>query len=253
MLRGARGIGMAIGGTTVRRAPGKRPFIVRALRALWRLATDRAYRRATWAVRTAPKAAFQPFNNTRPDRYPRVFAFVQSRLGAASETALLSFGCSTGDEVFSLRRYFPRATIKGIDANKANIAVCRRRARRTGDPRVGFARATSVREEPAVSYDAIFCMAVLRHGSLTADAARCDHLIRFEDFATAVAEFDRCLKPGGFLAVVSSNFRFSDTATSANYETVLRRRTPAPLVRFGSDNARLAPSDEEEVVFRKLP
>ena len=39
---------------------------------------------------------------------------------------------------------------------------------------------------------------------------RCDHLIRFEDFARAVADFERCLKPGGLLIIRHSNFRLRD-------------------------------------------
>lgn len=238
--------------TMAQRGTGRRPFIVRAARALRRFVTDRKYRNAIWARWTAPKEAFQPFNNTRQDRYPRIFAFMQAELGEASEVALLSFGCSTGEEVVSLRHYFPRATIKGLDANAANIATCRRRAKLSRDDRIEFARATSVRDEPAERYDAIFCMAVLRHGGLAADAARCDHLIKFEDFARAVAEFDRCLKPGGFLAIANSNFRFTDTTTSANYKPMFRRRTTKPTVRFGPDNARVAFTNEEDAVFRKL-
>lgn len=243
---------MTIGDTPAQQAAGRRPFVVRALRALWRLATDRAYRNVMYARWFRPKAVFQPFNDTRPERYPPIFRCVQSRLGEDSAVRILSFGCSTGEEVLSLRRYFPRAFIKGIDVNPGNIAACIRRTRRSGDTRLVFETASSTAVEPAAAYDAIFCMAVLRHGGLTAESARCDHLIKFEDFATAVAEFDRCLKPGGLLVIVHSNFRFADTTTSANYKTVVQQGAPTPLVRFGSDNARVTPSDVEDVVFRKL-
>ena len=162
------------------------PFIIRAFRTLWRLVTDRAYRNVMWAVWFRPKAVFQPFNLTRPNRYPRISRFVQSSLGADSEVRILSFGCSTGDEVFSLRQYFPRATIKGIDVNPT------------------------------------------------------------------VADFNCCLKPGGFLVIVHSNFRFGDTATSAAFEPVLKRRPSAETPLFGSDNVRLPdPSGNVDVVFRK--
>jgi hypothetical protein len=79
----------------------KRPaFAVRAMRKLWRLAVDRPYRNLMWLYLFRPQGAFQPFNDTRADRYPRIFSFVQSEFGADSAIRILSFGCSTGEEVF---------------------------------------------------------------------------------------------------------------------------------------------------------
>jgi hypothetical protein len=87
----------------------KPPFLLRAVRWLWRLAADRVYRNVMWLYLVRPKGAFQPFNDTLDNRYPGIFEFAQAELGAASAIRILSYGCSTGDEVFSLRRYFPRA------------------------------------------------------------------------------------------------------------------------------------------------
>jgi 2-polyprenyl-3-methyl-5-hydroxy-6-metoxy-1,4-benzoquinol methylase len=235
------------------RPAGKRPpFAVRALRFLWRLATDRPYRNVMAAFWFKPKAVFQPFNTTRPERYPAVFRFVRSTLADGSDVRILSFGCSTGDEVFSLRRHFPQAFIKGIDVNPGNIAVCKRRARRAGDTRLAFETAGSTAGEPAATYDAIFCMAVLRHGGLAAaDVTRCDHLIRFEDFAATVAGFDRCLKPGGLLAIRHSNFRLGDTPTGTNFTPLLRRPASWTTPLFGPDNVRVETPDQVDVVFGK--
>ena len=102
----------------------------------------------------------------------------------------------------------------------------------------------------------IFCMAVLRHGSLgNPGVTRCDHLIRFEDFAKAVADFERCLKPGGLLVIRNSNFRLCDTAAATAFETLLTvpfgeraRRTPI----FGPDNCLMDGVDYPDTVFRKL-
>jgi 2-polyprenyl-3-methyl-5-hydroxy-6-metoxy-1,4-benzoquinol methylase len=162
------------------------PIPVRAIRWLWRLAVDRVYPNVMWIYIFKPNGAFQPFNDTFEDRYPRIFEFVQGELGATSEIRILSYGCSTGDEVFSLRRYLSRAIIRGVDINPGNIAVCRRRFKKSPDAHITFATAHSTAAEPSGTYDAIFCMAVLRHGSLgLPGVTRCDHLIRFEDFARA--------------------------------------------------------------------
>lgn len=187
------------------------------------------------------------------DRYPVIFSFVQSTLGRDSAIKILSYGCSTGEEVFSLRNYFPHATIKGIDINAANIAVCRRRLSAAPGARITFERAASSAQESSAAYDAIFCMAVLRHGSLgLAGVTRCDPLLRFEDFARAVADFDRCLKPGGLLIIRHSHFRLCDAPVGARFETILRVPLGAqkPFL-FGPDNRLLTDCEYPDTVFRK--
>jgi SAM-dependent methyltransferase len=238
-------------------SPGtKRPaFAVRAARSLWRLVFDRSYRNLMWLRLLPPTGLFQPFNDTRADRYPKIFGFVQSTLDAASEIRILSYGCSTGEEVFSLRGYFPHAVIKGIDINAGNIAVCRRRLKEKPDVAMSFESASSIEAEPAAVYDAIFAMAVLRHGNLgLPGVTRCDHLIRFDEFARAVEAFKRCLKPGGLLVIRHSNFRLCDAPAGAAFETILRvknaetaRNTPI----FGPNNLLMAGVEYPDTVFRK--
>jgi SAM-dependent methyltransferase len=234
---------------------GRAPFAVRAARKLWRLAVDRPYRNLMWLYLFRPRGAFQPFNDTEADRYPGVFSFVQSELGGDNAPRILSFGCATGEEVFSLRTYFPRAVIKGIDINPGNIGVCRRRLRQAADAAITFETASSTRAEPAASYDAIFCMAVLRHGSLgLPGVTRCDHLLHFEDFAQAVQDFARCLKSGGLLVIRHSNFRLCDAPAAACFETILRVPTAAGAKKtplFGPDNRLMEADEYPDTVFRK--
>jgi 2-polyprenyl-3-methyl-5-hydroxy-6-metoxy-1,4-benzoquinol methylase len=228
------------------------PYPIRVMRKLWRFAIDRPYRKAIWLYLLRPVGAFQPFNDTKHDRYPVIFSFVQSVLGGDSAVRILSYGCSTGEEVFSLRQYFPSAVIKGIDINRANIAVCRRRLKRSPDAGLSFAVAPSTTAEPSAGYDAIFCMAVLRHDKLGRPGViRCDHLIRFEDFAHAVTDCERCLKPGGLLIIRHSNFRFCDAPIAQAFETILRLPHNAKTPLFGSDNRLLASGGYLDTVFRK--
>ncbi len=196
----------------VRRALSRR---ARACRALLGFA-------AAQTGKSCLPGQFQPYNHTLPDRYPWLFQFAAHALANRSDTRILSFGCSEGDEVFALASYFPGATIKGIDINPANIASCTARLREGSPARLSFAEAATTQEEPASAYDALFCLAVLCNGDLTnARARRCDPVITFDAFERLVADFARCLKPGGLLFLHTTNFRFCDTVVSTGFDVVL--------------------------------
>lgn len=213
-------------------------------------------RRSEWELqRGKPDNLFQPFNETSFNRYPRIFHFTCEKLLDNDALRILSYGCSTGEEVFCLMKYFPRAEITGLDINPYNIAVCRRKWEQARSPRIRFQLASSPDAEADAYYDAIFCMAVLRHGELGATKPeRCDHLIRFDDFERMVVGFERILKPGGCLVIRHSNFRFTDTCVAARFDIVLRleaeradERTPI----YGRDNRLLPDVVYNDVVFRK--
>jgi hypothetical protein len=119
------------------------------------------------------------------------------------------------------------------------------------DAGISFETAGSTVGEPSAHYDAIFCMAVLRHGALADPGIECcDHLIRFEDFAAAVADFSPCLKPGGLLVIRFSNFRLADAPAGKDFECILAVDSP-PVSIFGPDNRRLSGVTYPDTVFRK--
>lgn len=201
-----------------------------------------------------PKNLFQPYNTTKFDRYPGIFAFISKKLQDVPNPRILSFGCSTGEEVFSLRQYFPGIEIVGIDINPRNIAVCRKKLAHYEDSLIHFKLSGSSENEPESFYDAIFCMSVFRHGDLGAsNAASCDHLIRFDEFEKMVADLCRCLMPGGYLIIRNSNFRFEDTIAAAKFDVMLRIkenfRADTPL--YGPDNKRLPDIPYNDVIFYK--
>lgn len=226
-----------------------------ALRFCYHFMRDGRFRADQVFRLTRQENRFQYRSVTADNRYPRIFQFVRGQLADRTGLRLLSFGCSTGEEVFTLRHYFPGATIKGIDINPRNIAICQDRLRRDRDSGMTFDLANSTEQEETAAYDAIFCMAVLRHGALAAPAApRCDHIIRFADFERIVGDFARCLRIGGLLVIRHSNFRFCDTAAAYGFETVLRLGTGQPVPDtplYGRDNRRLVGAVYDDVAFRK--
>lgn len=232
----------------------KIPGLVRLVR-LFRLCIYPA-RRSEWLLqRRNPENLFQPYGQTGFNRYPGIFSFITKRLSGTSAPRLLSFGCSTGEEVFTLRRYFPHAEIVGIDINPRSIAICNKKRASLFDEQLRFELAESTRDQPTACYDAVFCMAVLRHGNLGASRVEnCSDWIRFEDFEKMVTDFCRVLKPGAYLILRHSNFRFADTRIAAEFDVVLsdkihEARKDTPL--YGRDDRLLADAVDCDIVFRK--
>jgi len=217
-----------------------------------------SWRRVRFALarglRRPVEGRFQPYNHTLPDRYPWLFDFAANTVGDVEAPQLLSFGCSLGEEVFSLRRRLPTAVIKGIDIDAANIAACLARARRANDAQMAFEVGSSANNEPSDHYDAVFCLAVLCHGDLTVlGARRSDRLLRFEDFERTVVELARCVRPGGLLFLHTTNFRFCDTAAAQDFDVVLGARPDqlAPDVLFDREGRLMPGARYLPVGFRK--
>jgi SAM-dependent methyltransferase len=237
--------------------PRRRPFMLRAARFGWNFASDSDFRSVMLLRWKDPKNLFQPFTDTADDRYPDVFRFAREAIGDSVDRRILSFGCSTGEEVFTLRRYFPLASIKGLDVNGRSIAAAQNKLRRSGLSRIEFEEANSAAREPTAHYDAIFAMAVFRHGGLGATGrdGHCDHLIRFADFETILADLARVLRPGGVLFIANSNFRFGDTSSALSFETIFRSRelgANAATPIFDRDNRHIPDSDHSDIGFRKV-
>jgi 2-polyprenyl-3-methyl-5-hydroxy-6-metoxy-1,4-benzoquinol methylase len=197
---------------------------------------------------------FQPYNHTLPDRYPWLFQFAAAHLEDGHGVRILSFGCSRGEEVYSLRNYFPAAAITGIDIDPRNIDFCLARARAEESAGMTFVTAATTEGERTESYDAIFCLAVLCLADLTTSGAqRCDPHLRFENFERMVTDFSRCLKPGGLLLLHTTNFRFCDTAVARQFDVLLEAEPAqlAPDVQFDRDNTLMRGPRYCAVAFRK--
>ncbi|MDT0508008.1 class I SAM-dependent methyltransferase [Novosphingobium sp. MMS21-SN21R] len=196
----------------------------------------------------------QPYPTTFEDRYPAVFGALASRLSHISEPLILSYGCSDGSEVRSLRRWFPHAKIVGLDPNALMIAKARDHLSLHPDPGISYVEASSPNSLGDVQFDAILAMAVFRHGELERTLpASCATILPFDRFARAVEALDRHLKPGGWLSVWNAHFRFADTQTAQNYDAhalEYSRGEPQTLF-YGPDNRRIDGVEYADILFRK--
>src|SRR5208282_4382861 len=200
----------------LRKLPG-----YRAVRFVYRLVKSVESRNEALLSLRPPKGLYQPYGTTSADRYPDIFLEVCKLVGEGANVRILSFGCSTGEEAFSLREYFPEANIVGLDINPFNIAVCRFRRLKAADKKMNFTVAGSTAGEASASYDLVFAMAVFRHGDLNTSPPpqKCGHLLRFAEFEQSVADLARVLKPGGLLVIQYAMFRFGDTRAARCFET----------------------------------
>jgi 2-polyprenyl-3-methyl-5-hydroxy-6-metoxy-1,4-benzoquinol methylase len=191
-------------------------------------------------------------NDTSLDRYPQVFAYASELLGDASSDSLrlLSFGCSTGEECFSLRRYFPGAWIDGVDVNKKNIRVCRARNQ---DPKIRFDVSKANMQSSGPGYDAVFAMSVLCRWPQTESVESSAELYPFAKFDETVRRLDALVRPDGLLVICNTNFRFTDTITSERYEALcVPGLTSCGSVHlFSRDNRKLHDQSYPYCVFRK--
>ena len=233
----------------LRKLPG-----YRAARFAYRLVKSVESRNVALLLLRPPRGIFQPYGTTSADRYPEIFLEARRLVEGGASARILSFGCSTGEEVFSLRRYFPEASIVGLDINPFNIAACRFHRLKAGDKRMTFTVAGSTDREASASYDAIFAMAVFRHGDLNCSPPppESGHRIRFSEFERSVADLARVLKPGGLLVIQYAMFRFGDTRVAREFKTVFSAKLDKWDPLYGSDDCLLPNAEYPDVVFRKL-
>jgi SAM-dependent methyltransferase len=222
-----------------------------ALTLVKALAVGGERREAAVAIITRPKNLFQPFTTTSANRYPDELAVVADALDIRTPT-ILSFGCSTGEELLSLRAAFPGAFIQGIDVNPLAVRKARRRV--VGDERITVARGG---EAPVgAAYDVVLALAVFRHAALNEAPPSCARVLSFDDFERTITGLSKCVKPGGLLVLRHANFRFTDTTVAGDYEVVRTGYASAgegglPTPLYGRDDRLIGTGPRDDGIYRK--
>jgi SAM-dependent methyltransferase len=190
---------------------------------------------------------------TARSRYPALFAFVAERLH--HQGRVLSFGCSEGHEVFTLAHdHFDRSIIVGIDVNRDALDKARQILE---DPAAhGYSirgNTISFHENNGADlgrFDCIFAMSVLCRHPAPRNIRR---EFPYARFTAALRQIDKALKPGGYLVLFNTAYRFENTKVARGYVALatppMDRRNPF-VAMFHEDGTR----DEgptPAIVFRK--
>jgi hypothetical protein len=192
----------------------------RCVRAPARFCTDGIYRSTALLRLFNGRELHQTTPLTWMDRYPKIFSASRDYFGARDGLRILSYGCSTGEEVLTLRSYFPEAFIVGTEINRNSLSMCRKHA---VDDRIVFLESCPEKIRAAGPFDAIFCMAVLQRTPMELAERGVTYLNKiypFEKFDRKVVELDSWLKKNGLLIIRHSQYSLADASVSSKYAPV---------------------------------
>ena len=185
-----------------------------------RIITDKEFRAIFWMKTFKSKRVQQTTPLTCMNRYPVIFSACKDYLKDKENINILSYGCSTGEEVVTLREYFNNATIIGAEINSHSLEVCRSR---NLDNKIKFIVSKESEISKHGKYDAVFCMAVLQRTPDTITSQGITSLKKiypFEKFEKQIIELDRYVKKGGLLIIHFSQYYFEDTVVSKKYKAL---------------------------------
>ena len=181
---------------------------------------------------------------TAEERYPELFDLAASLAPEAKR--VLSFGCSTGEELISLRGRFPNAEIVGAEINPRARAIAIRRVSTDTHSTVVAPKTLDG------SFDAIFALSVFQREPRKVAETALEDLSKFYPFARfdrGLNELVEMLRPNGLLCIVNAQYRVEDSSACDRLEPV----SQSPLmdtIMFGPDGRRLD-RPIAKTIFRK--
>ena len=182
---------------------------------------------------------------TSEERYPELFDLAATL--APDAKRVLSFGCSTGEELISLRRRFSKAEIVGAEINPRSRAIAVRRV--SADTR------SAVIPPKALdgTFDVIFALSVFQREPHKIAEMELEDLSEFYPFARfdeGIRQLVEMLRPNGLLCVINAQYRVEDSSVSDLLEPVAASPSMDSIM-FGPDGRRLD-RPIARTIFRRL-
>lgn len=142
-------------------------------------------------------------HQTKENRFPKIFERIQEL--QPNPKRILSFGCSTGEEVFTLAERFPNSEIVGVDIDYYSISTGRRNNK--FENRVYFHTDSG----GTGLYDIVTCFMVL---------FALDRSIPRNQWEDVVKTIDSHVATNGLLAIYTSEYDFKDYNKEQRYEVI---------------------------------
>lgn len=186
------------------------------------------------------------------DRYPRLFAAARALLADRAGPRILSYGCAAGEEVTSLRAYFPDARLVGAEINPALLRACRKLPH---DPNRSFIESRPDLIAAHSPYDAIFAMAVFTRRPHEVDERDLRDISAHYPFALFAADLRFLasqVAPGGLLIVEHAQYLVEDALHDLPFSAVDGLGDGlAKGPRFDPNGFRIEPQPRISRIFRR--
>jgi hypothetical protein len=214
--------------------------------------SDGRYRSETMMPVLFKNRCHQLSTLTFHNRFPNLFKTCGQYLVNNQNPHILSFGCSTGEEVFSIGERIPNAIIVGVDINYWCLRQCRKKDKNSA---YLFIHTFSKKFKQLDRFDAIFCLSVFqRTENRTSQNNTNAQGFLFNQFEDTLQMLDRKLKPGGLIIIDQADFNFLDTDCSKGYSPLMvdlnQIKRDRPL--FNQKNEKVADLHNSYRIFVKL-
>lgn len=187
-------------------------------------------------------------NVTAYNRYPIIFNEC-SKLSDEKNLNILSFGCSTGEEILTLKEiYFPFSEIYGVEINEENIKACYNKIEKK------YIMNYDQFLTDDKKFDFIFAMSCLCKWEDTYHTESSQKIYPFQNFEFITKVLDSKLKTNGFIVIYNSNYIFEDTCIFTKYEKISNSliNESGFVHKFNKNNEKIYNCNYNGVIFRKF-
>jgi hypothetical protein len=193
------------------------------------------------------KNILQLANTTHYNRHEDLFLFTQKYFGKSSKIKILSFGCSTGEECFSIRNYFRDAIIMGCDINKKSLSLAQKKNK---DNKISFFLNKGNQIVNEKYFDLIFANSVLCKQPEDKIVDNLESLFSFKQFNSIIKDLDSVLSINSLIVIRYSNYKFEDTSYAHKYQCLSTVKTDFPL--FDTRGKKLNGQNLTCEIFKKI-
>jgi hypothetical protein len=191
---------------------------------------------------------------TKPNRYPRIFQICAElvRTAGFAHPRVLSYGCSTGEEVHTLAtKHFPDGEIIGLDVSAEAINQARETYFNLPSVRFDISDESVLRRIGPFSI--VFAMSVLCRWPESRSLDNIKDMFPFSLFDRQVQLLDSVVQDGGFLVIYNASYGFLQTKVSLNYDVVLHPgiKDSGFVKRFQKDGKVVTGPPPSDCIYRK--